>query len=517
MNMFLCKKRASRSEVKGGIPFLLFVAVLSLYVGLSFTMADFYDMPFSNARDFMVIAAQFAVIEVAVLLFVWLVSCDKYVFSVVFPLFSLLCSLAAYFRFTAKVSLTPMAIDLALVNDARTTMDVVTWQLVAFVVFSVAVGVAAVWLRFRRVTVRCRWGQMAVAAVCFVAYVHIPRFAPPIKYRIPFVVYYATVDYLDNRHIASENRPAFGGRAVCGDDSIDVVFVLGETLCARNMQSNGYHRATTPWLVRERNAVSMPNIYSEYGFTHTSVPYLLTRACPGKLDRAYSERSFISLFRKAGYHATWIANQESVETFAYFMHEADTLVYVNSGKSVYVFDQWLYGDILPALDRQLRLQANYARRLFVIHTIGSHWWYKAHYPRAFARWRPELKSRVMSANTKDEFVNSYDNTVLYSDYFWQCLRDRFRGRNAIVVYLSDHSENLGENGVFGHGEDSKPLHYPGCWIWMSDKYRESHPDKWRSLEANRTRGYNSAFLFHSLLDAGCISTPYIDRRYDIFR
>ena len=32
-------------------------------------------------------------------------------------------------------------------------------------------------------------------------------------------------------------------------------------------------------------------------------------------------------------------------------------------------------------------------------------------------------------------------------------------------------ESLGEKGIFGHGEEAEALHYPGCWIWMSNKYK----------------------------------------------
>ena len=495
----------------------LFVALLSVVVGLLFTMADFYDMPFRNTRDLLVIAAQFGVVETATFLFLWIISSNRYVFAAVFPVFTLACAATSYFRYTANVTLTPMAIDLAIVNDARTTMDVVTWQLIVFMLVCLAASVAAVVWGWRRVDVEHWWAQFAVAAVAFGVYMNIPKFAPPIHGRIPFVIYYAADSWLSNRQVAQERRPAFGGPAVCHSDTIDVVLIIGETLRSKNMQVNGYARPTTPHLAEESGAVSMPNIYSEYGFTHTSVPYILTRACPDHANRAYRERSFIDIFKRAGYRTTWIANQESVETFAYFMGEADSLVYLNSGKSVYVFDQWLDGDILPALDRQIAAQRDSAHRLFIIHTIGSHWWYKAHYPRSFARWQPELKSRVMSANTHEEFVNSYDNTVLYSDWFWQQVRDRFRKRNAIVVYLSDHSENLGENGIYGHGEDTAPLHYPGCWIWMSDSYRATHPGKWAALNANRNRRYNSAFLFHSIIDAGDITTRYTERKYDIFR
>ena len=509
-----CSNKKSDDKSIGLAPFVLFVALI---VGLLFTAADFYKMPFKGAGDFAVLALQFCVIEAATLLFVWMISCNKYLFATVFPPLATACAIATYFRYTAGVTLTPMVIDLAMVNDVRTTMDVVTWQLVLFTLLCLAMAVAVVIVRFRRVTVKRPWLNFAVAAVCFTVYMYIPRFAPPIRARIPFVIYFSAKSYIENRNIASENRPAFKGKATCASDTIDVVFILGETLRAQNMQVNGYQRPTTPRLAEDTNAVSLPHIYSEFGITHTSVPYIMTRADSTHYDIAYSERSFIDIFKQAGYRTIWIANQESVETFSYFMNEADTLVYVNSGKSIYTFDQWLDGDIILELDKQMLVQDGSPRRLFVMHTIGSHWWYKSHYPRDYARWSPELNSRVISANTKEEFVNSYNNTVLYSDMFWEEVRNRFRHRNAIVIYLSDHGESLGENGIFCHAEDSEALHYPGCWVWMSDKYRATHADKWKALNYNRKKWYNSAFLFHSILDAGDITTGYINGKYDIFR
>lgn len=495
----------------------LFVLALTAFCAFAFTSADFIGMPFKGLSDLAVLAMQFCTVSVATMLLMWIASTNRYVFAALFPPFCAVCAAVAYFRFTANVTLTPMAIDLALVNDARTTMDVVTWQLIAWVLLCVAVAVGAVTVRWRMIKVRHEAAQTVVAVLALCAFNSIGRLQLPVRSRIPFVVYNSVESYMEGRRIVQAKRPAFGGTPRCTSDTLDVVFILGETLRSKNMQANGYTRPTTPWLCREQGAVSLPNIHSEYGFTHTSVPYILTLACPADPEAAYRERSFIDIFKRAGYRTTWIANQESVETFVYFMNEADTLVYLNSGKSVYVFDKWLDGDILPELDKQMATQREAPRRLFVMHTIGSHWWYKAHYPESYARWKPELKSRVMSANSHEEFVNSYDNTVLYSDWFWLQVRNRFRNRNAVVVYLSDHSENLGENGLYGHGEDTPPLHRPGCWVWMSDRYRAAHPQKWAALKTNRNRPYNSAFLFHSLLDAADINTKYIDRKYDIFR
>ena len=159
-------------------------------------------------------------------------------------------------------------------------------------------------------------------------------------------------------------RPDFKGKAVCGSDSVTVVFVLGESLRAANLQVNGYPRATTPLLCKEENVVSLPNVYTDYTLTHLSIPHIMTRSDEQNPDRAYTERSFVSLLKQAGYRTSWITkqagyrtswitNQEQVSTFAYFMNECDTLVYVNGEKSSYNLEKWLDGDMLPHYGREL--------------------------------------------------------------------------------------------------------------------------------------------------------------------
>lgn len=492
--------------------YLLFVVALTLLYGVCFVFADFYGMPCSGIRDFLVLAAQWGVVTVASGAMLWLLSSWRWLFAVSFPLLTLLCTVLAYFRLTVKVALTPMIIDLAMVNDLRTDLDVVSWQLIVFCLLSLSVSAWTVWWRWRRVRLRRPWLHALIALMLVVAMNNVGAFAHPIASRIPYNIYYAVTEYFDDHSIAQEHRPVFAGKAMCSDDSLTVVFVLGESLRAQNMQINGYQRATTPLLCREKNVVSLPQVWSEYCFTHQSVPYLLTRADHQHPDRAYTERSLISLLRQAGYHTTWIANQESVPMFIYMMKECDTLIYANGGKSLYVFDRWLDGDMLPHFDRELRRPQ---QRLFVLlHSIGSHWWYNSHYDRAL--WSPVIRSRVISRNTHDEMVNSYDNTIAYSDRFWHALINRLRHRRAILIYLSDHAECLGEDGLYTHGSDHPVLHRPGCFVWFSDSYAQRYPQRVEALRLNSGRSFNSSFLFHSLLDAASVKSPYINRKENIF-
>ncbi|WP_262236876.1 sulfatase-like hydrolase/transferase, partial [Escherichia coli] len=57
--------------------------------------------------------------------------------------------------------------------------------------------------------------------------------------------------------------------------------------------------------------------------------------------------------------------------------------------------------------------------------------------------------------SQEQLINTYDNTVLYVDYIvdkainlLKSHQDKF---TTSLVYLSDHGESLGENGVYLHG------------------------------------------------------------------
>ena len=49
------------------------------------------------------------------------------------------------------------------------------------------------------------------------------------------------------------------------------------------------------------------------------------------------------------------------------------------------------------------------RKLIIIHTIGSHWWYNDHFSDEFTVFKPVLKSKIISERNKEQIINSYDN------------------------------------------------------------------------------------------------------------
>ncbi|MBR2051916.1 MAG: phosphoethanolamine transferase [Bacteroidales bacterium] len=508
--------KTSGSAIKKVLVPLLFVFIITVAYALIFTLSEFSDSPYSNFHDFMVLAFQWVAIAVGTFGLLYLLSINKYIFAITFPLLIAFSTVLAYYRYTVNATLTPMTIELALINDLRTNMQVVSWQLVSLILLSLVVSVAIVWLRWKKISFTRPYIHLIVAlGIIFMTNSFIPQLKRPLTQRMPYSIYYNFKLYFEIRDVAAEHRETFTSESVANSDSLVVVFVIGESLRNDHLQINGYERETTPYLMEEDNLVSLADIYGAECFTHTSVPQIMTRADSANPQRAYDEQSFVTIFKDAGFRTTWIANQESVATYAYFMNECDTLIYVNGDKSVYTFDKWLDEDILPHLENEL--QDDNPTQLHILHSIGSHWWYNSHYTDEFERYTPVIKSRVVSSNTQEEMINSYDNTILYTDYFIKETIDLIRDKKSVLIFLSDHGESLGEDGYYLHGADRPELHYPAAFVWYSDKYAQSFPDMIENLKDNSDKKYRSDYLFHSIIDAADITTEYIEPQLSIFR
>lgn len=496
----------------------VFWIINSLFYALIFTTIDFAGSPVSSFKGFLILASQWFVVALCSAGVIGLISSWRTVFAITYPLLILCSAILAYFRLTMGISLTPMAIELAVVNNLNTWATVISRQLVMTAAISLILSIIPVIWRWKYVR-PYKSLDYAILSILIIALPGglIPRIRMAVSYRMPYVFYSSVIQYLDSRKNIAEQRDTYDQIPVdysAPQDSIDVILVIGESLRSDHLQLNGYDRPTTPRLAREKNLISFPGMYTEPYYTHTSVPRIMTRADSLNPDRAYNEQSFITLFRKAGYHTLWISNQDITSSYAYFMHEADTLLYVNSGKSFYDFDRWMDIDLLPHFSKEAM---KHKRNLTVIHSIGSHWWYNAHYDVSSAIFHPTANSRILSELTNEQMINSYDNTIVETDRFLSGLINMIRHRNAILIFISDHGEALGENGNYLHADDYPQLHYPAAFVWWSDTYGLNYPDLINALRKNSPNRHTTDEIFHSVIDAGRINTPVYNPQLSLLK
>ena len=505
-----------KSVIKSSLPFFLFVLSCTVWAGIFFILPYFLDNPSKGWEGRFITFFHWGLECFATFLLIYALAVNKFVFAVFFPLFSLLGSILSFYRYAFKAVLTPMLIDASLHNDLRTTLDVVSIPLVIFVIISVSISILAVVYRFKKIKVTKPLIHFAVSVLllCILLTAN-GRVTNSLMQRFPFNVYYNFSEYKKLRQtlVAERIDPDPALKATCSD-SMKVVIVIGEALRADHLSLNGYHRLTNPRLSKRENIFSFSDIYSEFTNTNMSLPQILTRADSIYPERAFQEKSFISLFKKCGYYTSWISNQDPAETYVSFINECDTVLYGHPEKSVYNYNEWLDEDLFP-LVKEIK-KKDFPCNLFVLHTIGSHWYYNNHFSSSFKVFTPVTSSRILSQCSSEELINSYDNTVVYTDFFLDSLISIFENENAVVIYLSDHGESLGENGTWLHAGDSEPSHRPACIVWCSEKFEKKYPDKVEALRRNKNKYYRSNFVFHSALDAANIQSKVMDKKLSIF-
>lgn len=494
------------------------IFMCALYVAVIGSLVDFLDVPVASLADVLVTGAHWTAVLLALFVCLLLLSAmGKWVFTLIYALLCLVASCLAYFRYTIHFSFNTMILDVVFQNDVAVSADMVTPWLVVWLLLSTTFGA---WLAFFRRKYSLRHSPVFAGAVLFFAalacgvfFSPSGRFMRPICARIPFVFFQVTHQYLQQKTEIQTIRPRQCTYAHCmSNDSCVVVVVIGEAVRPANLSINGYARKTTP-NIEKWQVVSLDSVFSDYVYTNKSVPHLLSRATTQYPNRAYTERSFIDVYKAAGIPTASIFNQDAERPYAYFINESDTVIACNQSKTVYNFTKWLDQDILPHYNRLLD---KYPQQLILIHTIGSHWWYNAHYREDFEVFKPVMKSRNIALCDSMEVVNAYDNTVLYSDFVWGELIQSLQNKTAILLYLSDHGEALGEEGVWLHASELPIMHHTAAFVWMSDAYKQKYPHKYQQLLQNKHKRLKTDFLYHAVIDAGGIQTDVLDSTLTIF-
>jgi glucan phosphoethanolaminetransferase (alkaline phosphatase superfamily) len=291
------------------------------------------------------------------------------------------------------------------------------------------------------------------------------------------------------------------------------VFVIGETGRYNSYSINGYKRNTSPMLAKTKNLISYTDFHSEANITTSSLPMILTRSSALDYERSYIEKSFVDAFKEAGFKTYWIADQSANNKFIRRIAGDTDKEYfhiVNFTDTTNLDEQ-----LWPFLDEVLA--GNDRKALVILHTLGSHFRYNYRYPPSFEIFKPSLKGAfdyaLISAKNKELFVNTYDNSILYTDFFLAKTIQKIDSLHAVsaFIYVADHGENLfdtKENIVFHGGSDytKYDLHVP-FFVWTSDEYNLRYPQKAENIRQNKDKKLSSHHIFYSILDMANITFP----------
>ncbi|WP_156032348.1 phosphoethanolamine transferase [Selenomonas bovis] len=302
-----------------------------------------------------------------------------------------------------------------------------------------------------------------------------------------------------------------------------VVFLLGESTSRHHMSLYGYGLPTTPRL-EARDARGELAVFRAVTSPHAGT-LAVVRTLFSFYDNAspgmwYEYGNVFDILRQAGVRTAWLSNQEASGFYGSIGRtlggRCDVMAFTSRLSHSIDLSERYDEELLPLLDATLAEEPEEAgaAQFFVLHLMGAHEEFGRRYPAPYAQFTEEdERGRGVATSEEERAVRaSYDNAVLYDDAVVDAVIRRFEGRDAVVIFLSDHGEEVYDvRSLAGHGDESSPWQRDiPCVFWMSETFRAQHPAAAARIRRATGRAWQSDEMIHTLLDLMQIRVPSYD-------
>lgn len=319
------------------------------------------------------------------------------------------------------------------------------------------------------------------------------------------------------------------------EDSLNIVFIIGESAIKNHYSLYGYNLDTTPYMLSEErkgNLVPFSDVVSPFNVTTPAVKNILSCNTLSKREN-WADFPFVPyIFKRAGYDVYFWDNQKYIEKGAGFTFELNSFLYNDNilplysllNDSCYKYDEDLVLSFIHAVEKKTINKHN----LFMFHLMGQHIAFNARFPnkKEFNYFSKDSVKRTEPwiTDSKKQSIADYDNATRYHDMVINKLFEFFRHTPTIMVYLSDHGEevydyrdNIGRK--FDRNRISaNMIEYQfevPFFIWVSDKYKDNHPDCLKPLESCKDRPFITDITYNILFHLANIKTKYYHEQQDL--
>jgi lipid A ethanolaminephosphotransferase len=455
--------------------------------------------------------------------------------------FLLTSSATNYWMYSLGIYIDPDMVRNAFETNAREAVDLINFSSLAWIFVTglmPAIFVASTKIRYQSwgkelvKRVVCALVALLVAvgfmAISYKEYASFGRNNREVRKILNTINYtYSTVHYLQSQTLAKRELRHLDENALhvpFEDPHITVfVFIIGETARAKNFSLYGYERETNP-LLEKQDIIHFNKVDSCGTATAISVPCIFSnvkRTDFDVSDAKYTE-NLLDILQMAGYKILWLENDDGCKGVCSRIEVRD-MVKINNPKycyNDYCHDEALL-DVLPEIIANIKEDT-----VIVLHTMGSHGpsYYKR-YPDNFKKFSPTCDTANIQNCTQEQVINTYDNTILYSDYIISSAIDMLKEHPKYefgLIYVSDHGESLGENNVYLHGFPYKlapkeQIQIPMI-LWMNDTMKHWDYVDYDCLREEASKNsYTHDNLYHSIIGLLEIKTDTYNKKYDIFK
>lgn len=308
------------------------------------------------------------------------------------------------------------------------------------------------------------------------------------------------------------------------NDAPIITLVIGESFNKQHSSLYGYYLPTSPNLQKEfdsGNLFCFTNAMSPTNGTDFAMRYILSLKDCGNTESDSIHQFLLmpAIFRKAGYKVAYFDNQYTRSSggsldfsCGYFLNpvQIHSQCFDYRNEKTCEYD----GDFISRYSRDILSQP---KSLNIIHLKGQHFDAALRYPESFEKFKPDdIRQQALDEEQKQQ-VAHYDNATLYNDYVLKSIIDKFRDKNAIVIYLSDHGEQIYDepSHLFGRGFDTKDkeetikaVYQIPFMIWCSNEYINKSKEVVKAIREVKDNEICTADIAYLLFDIADIDFNY---------
>ena len=312
-----------------------------------------------------------------------------------------------------------------------------------------------------------------------------------------------------------------------GHDSLTIIFVIGESYNKMHSGLYGYSLPTTPNLQKQKekgNLYVFSDVITPYNYTSMSMKNMLSCNSLRDSEKWYDYPFFPLLFRKAGYDVCFWDNQRDMFSDSNWQYAVNSYlyndklsekVYSQNNKAAYQYDEQLIDDY-----REFNSNQNQSNSFVLFHLLGQHVGYGQRFPhtKQFVKFTLDdiHRTDAFLDTMKKQMIVDYDNATCYNDYVVSHIIDIFSKDNAVLVYLSDHGEEIYDYRDFrgrSYTEAVTPQ-YLECqfdipfMIWCSDRFMAKYPETIQRIQESVNKPFMIDNVCQLFFHLGKIQTTY---------
>ena len=513
--------------------FLVFFANYTFYKNVLITF------PINSENIWFLIST--VIVFISLIVFVFSLVSSKYTTKPILIIVVLISSLTNYFMNTYNVIIDDDMIRNLLQTDIQESLDLLTIKQVLYFIF---LGILPSFLIYkshvkyrsfeREVFSKLKSLFISLAIIAalifsfFQHYTSLFREHKPLRYTSnPTYWIYSIGTYIDRTYTSNITTLSPLGRdakvVTNSKQKKIVIMVVGEAARADHFSLNGYSKKTNPLLEKE-NVINFSNVYSCGTSTAISVPCMFSVFEKGDFDYQKGisyENSLDVISHTKDVEILWRDNNSDSKGVAVRLPFED---YKGADKNTICIEGECRDiGLLVGLEDYIE-QHKGKDILIVLHQMGNHGpaYYKR-YTKEFEIFEPVCKTNQIERCEQEEISNAYDNALLYTDYFLsetiKFLKQYNDSHHTAMIYMSDHGESLGENGIYLHGlpyfmAPEAQIHV-GSLAWFNESMAAEINAE--NIRKNKDRRYSQDNLFHTLLDIFDVETEVYKENMSMFK